>query len=465
MKRAHLIGIGGSGLSAIARVLVEDGYQVSGSDLEYSSYTRGLEDLGIRIFVGHDAAQISGKDFVLRSSAIPDNNVEVVAALSAGIPVYKRADFLGRLTSNKQCIAIAGTHGKTTTTAMISWMLTALNLDPSFIIGGNSKNLHTNAHAGSGQNFVIEADEYDRMFLGLKPEIAVVTNVEHDHPDNFPTEDDFFSAFVEFTNRISAKGYFLACTDDKNTEKLLDLVSQNTDLHTFCYGLKHRETGLYPDFVGKNLTSDENGSYSFDFHHDQAKLIKVKLQVPGLHNVQNSLASLGVAMVLGLPIESAAKALSEFQGTERRFEITGEVSGITIIDDYAHHPTEIKATLETARNRYPNRKIWAVWQPHTYTRTEALFDQYINSFDNADQVVVTEIFPSREKIREDFSSSQVVQAMTRPDVVFIPNIEQVVNHLMANLMSGDVVIVLSAGDANQICTQVVEKLSADGKVI
>jgi UDP-N-acetylmuramate--alanine ligase len=457
MKHAHLIGIGGSGLSAIARVLVEDGYQVTGSDLVYSSYTKGLEDLGIRLFLGHDADQISGADFILRSSAIPDNNVEVVAAFKAGIPVYKRADFLGRLTSNKQCIAVAGTHGKTTTTAMISWMLTALNLDPSFIIGGISKNLHTNAHAGSGQNFVIEADEYDRMFLGLQPDIAIVTNIEHDHPDNFPTERDFFSAFVEFANRISGNGYLLACADDENTEKLINLASQNTDLQTFCYGLRQRNTGDYPDIVGRNLTVDDNGSYSFDFYFDQKNSVRVKLQVPGLHNVQNSLASLGVAKILGLTLESAAKALSDFQGTERRFEIMGEVSGIALIDDYAHHPTEIRATLETARNRYPNRKIWAVWQPHTYSRTETLFDQYIDSFDNADQVVVTEIFPSREKIREDFSSSQVVQAMTRQAVIFIPNIEQVVDHLIANL-------VLSAGDANQICTQVIEKLSTTGKI-
>ncbi len=462
MKHAHLIGIGGSGLSAIARVLVEDGYQVSGSDLEYSSYARELEKLGVKVFIGHEADQILGADFVLRSSAIPDDNPEVIAAQKAHIPVYKRAEFLGKLTANQTCIAVAGTHGKTTTTAMISWMLSELEQDPSYIIGGVSKNLGVNAHAGDGSTFVIEADEYDRMFLGLQPQIAVVTNVEHDHPDSFPSEKDFYTAFIEFINRISRDGYLLVCTDDTRASQLLDYAAQELELQKLSYGLDISQAGVFPDFIGRNLSRNQNGSYSFDIYSGENYLTKISLIVPGIHNVRNSLASLAIAVIMGLPHDNAAKALSEFQGTERRFEIRGNISGITVIDDYAHHPTEIRATLEAARFRYPERALWVVWQPHTYSRTETLFDQYLNAFANADHVVVTEIYPSREKIRDDFSSLQVVQSMEHKDVCFLANNSQVVDHLLANINSGDVLIVLSAGDANQISTQVVNKLSLNG---
>lgn len=464
MKHAHLIGIGGSGLSAIARVLIEDGFQVSGSDLEYSSYASDLEKLGAKIFIGHQADQILGADFVLRSSAIPDDNAEVIAAQEKSIPVYKRADFLGEITANKNCIAVAGTHGKTTTTAMISWMLRALGRDPSYIIGGVSKNLGVNAHAGEGAIFVIEADEYDRMFLGLQPQIAVVTNVEHDHPDSFPSEKDFFTAFVEFVNQISRGGYLLVCSDDLQASSLIDYVDLEKDLHIQAYGLETRDVGVSPDFTGRDLSRNQSGSYSFDIYKGDDYLANISLEVPGLHNVLNSLAALAVAEVLEIPLEKAAAALSEFQGTERRFEIKGNVSGITVIDDYAHHPTEIKATLEAAQFRYPESVLWAVWQPHTYSRTETLFDQYLDAFSGADHVLVTEIYPSREKVREDFSSLQVVQSMDHKDVKFLPSNTQIVDHLLANLNSGDVVIVLSAGDANRISTQVINKLSLNGNV-
>ena len=462
MEHAHLIGIGGSGLSAIARILVEDGYQVSGSDIEFSAYARELQELGVSVYVGHDANQIAGADFVLRSSAIPEGNVEVIAALEAGIPVYKRADFLGILTENRSCIAVAGTHGKTTTTAMISWMLTELETDPAYIIGGVSKNLGVNAHAGKGSYFVIEADEYDRMFLGLQPQLAVVTNIEHDHPDSFPTEQEFFNAFVDFANQVSSHGYLLVCTDDPQAFDLFEFAEKEMECQLKSYGLDLRRDGHSPDYLAKNLSRNQSGSYSFDVHFMNEIITRIDLQVPGLHNVRNALASLAVAEIMGLSVESAAKALSEFLGTERRFEIRGEVSGITIIDDYAHHPTEIRATLSAARQRYPHKELWAVWQPHTYTRTEKLFAQFLDAFDDADHVLVTEIFPSREPVRNDFSSKQVVQSMKHVDVKFLASKVEVVDHLLTELNSDDVVIVLSAGDAYLISEQVVEKLSLNG---
>jgi len=462
MTHAFLIGIGGSGLSAIARLLIEKGYQVSGSDLEYSSYASELEDLGATVYVGHSADQISGADYVIRSSAIPEDNVEIQAAIDAQIPVYKRSEFLGKLTAEHMCVAVAGTHGKTTTTAMISWMLTALDQDPSYIIGGISKNLANNAHAGNGPAFVIEADEYDYMFLGLRPHIAVVTNIEHDHPDCFPTPDDFYQAFVEFAKQIPDSGILLACSDNPQAVDLLDMAGEELSIATRTYGLEMLEDGMSPDYVANNLSLNETGSYNFDIYYDQSILAEITLQVPGIHNVRNASASVAVAHILDLPLDNAASAINEFQGTERRFEIQGVVSGITIVDDYAHHPTEIQTTLEAARDRYPDRELWAVWQPHTYSRTETLFEEYLTAFDEADHVLVTEIFASRESVRDDFSALQVVQAMKHKDASFMKSKSQVVEYLLAKIKSGDVVLVLSAGDANLISAQIVERLSLNG---
>ena len=457
-----MIGIGGSGLSAIARVLIQQGYQVSGSDLEYSSYAKEIEEQGAKVFIGHRADQVFGADFVIRSSAIPDDNVEVAAALEAGIPVYKRSDILGKLTVDRIGIAVAGTHGKTTTTAMISWMLTALNQDPSYIIGGISKNLGNNAHAGEGSTFVIEADEYDNMFLGLNPQIAIVTNIEHDHPDCFPTEKDFIDAFVKFVCRIPEDGALIACIDDANAAELLDLAANKLNIKTYSYGIERQEENLPADYKAHDLLLSNHGFYKFRIHHDQHYMAEISLQVPGIHNVRNAMASLVVADILDLPVADAARKLSEFQGTERRFEVLGEVSGITVVDDYAHHPTEIKATLTAARNRYPGRELWAVWQPHTYSRTETLFDQYLTAFRDADHVLVTEVFASREPEKPDFSALQVVDSMTHPDARFLGSNTQVANYLVSNLQSGDVLLVLSAGDANQISAEVIGKLSMNG---
>ena len=462
MAHAYFIGIGGSGLSAIARLLIEKGYQVSGSDLEFSSHAREIENLGAKVFVGHKAEQISGADFVIRSSAIPDDNEEVKTAQIAGIPVYKRSEFLGKMTAERFCVAVAGAHGKTTTTAMISWMLTALDQDPSYIIGGVSKNLAKNAHAGRGSTFVVEADEYDYMFLGLHPQIAAVTNIEYDHPDCFPTEKDFFAAFVDFVKQIPEDGILLACTDDTKAAELLDLAKLNFKIDTRSYGLENREDGISPDYAVRNLSLNQLGSYNFEIYHDQGTLAEISLQIPGIHNVRNAAACLAVAHLLDLPLENAARALGEFQGTERRFEILAEVSGIAVIDDYAHHPTEIRATLGAARNRYPDRELWAVWQPHTYSRTETLFDEYLTAFSEADHVLVTEVYASREPVRDDFSALQVVESMQHPDASFLASNTQVADYLIANLKPGDVVLVLSAGDANQISAQVVEKLSLNG---
>ncbi len=454
MNHIHLIGIGGTGLSAIALVLLESGYQVSGSDRQISPLAQRVEAAGGRVFSGHASEHIRGADLVVRSSAIPDDNPEVQAAIQAGVPVLKRADFLGRLMEGKTSIAVAGTHGKTTTTAMIAWLLTALEQDPSYIIGGVSANLSSNAHAGKGPAFVIEADEYDHMFLGLSPDLAVVTNIEHDHPDCFPTPESFYEAFVEFSGLLTEEGTLLAGIDDPGAAKLAAQAGRK-DQKVLGYGLKS------PQAEYRALQPEINiwGGMSFEAVCPSASQM-VDLLVPGLHNVNNALAALAVIDCLGLPLQEAAQALGEYQGTDRRFEVYAQVSGVTLVDDYAHHPTEIRATLEAARIRYNDRRIWAVWQPHTFSRTRTLLKEFAASFEHADQVLITDIFPSREAPPEDgFSAQDVAAVVDHAQARYSGSIDQTAQVLSESLEPGDVVLVLSAGDANQINPKIAQNSS------
>jgi UDP-N-acetylmuramate--alanine ligase len=455
MTRIHLIGIGGTGLSAIARLLLEMGHTVSGSDRAESPFTRDLRSAGVTIHIGHNRMNIKGADLVVRSSAIPDDNPEVAAAHADGIPVLKRADFLGTLMEGKTGIAIAGTHGKTTTTAMLAWMLSALNQDPSFIVGGVLGNLGTNARYGKGRAFVIEADEYDRMFLGLRPAIEVVTSIEHDHPDCYPTLADLQAAFMEFVQHLPNDGTLIACAEDPGAIALLS-QAERIDKAVLAYGLQPTSSnGRVIETYASNLSVNGKGGFSFNAYV-LGNPVTVELQVPGKHNILNSLAALTVAQLLELPLSDAAQALGQFTGTGRRFEVRGEANGITVIDDYAHHPTEIQATLAAARYRYPHSPIWAVWQPHTYSRTQTLLGDFANSFSDADEVIVTEVFPAREP-KQFFSSKKVVEAMPRP-AHFIAGLSDVSKYLIEHLRSGDVLLVLSAGDADQVSTDVLAHL-------
>jgi UDP-N-acetylmuramate--alanine ligase len=457
MTRIHLIGIGGTGLSAIARVLHEMGHTVSGSDRAESPFTRDLQSAGVTVHIGHSPKNITGAELVVRSSAIPDNNPEVAAARAAGIPVLKRADFLNSLMEGKTGIAIAGTHGKTTTSAMIAWMLSALNQNPSFIVGGVLENLGTNAHYGKGSAFVIEADEYDRMFLGLQPAIEVVTNIEHDHPDCYPTLVDLQTAFMEFVQHLPDDGSLIACTEDPGAYALLS-QTRKIGKSVFGYGLKPTAGTVQKIETYTNVLS-VNGKGGFTFNASVlGNPAKVELMVPGKHNILNALAALTVAQLLELPLPDAAQALGQFSGTGRRFELRGKANGITVIDDYAHHPTEIQATLEAARYRYPHSPIWAVWQPHTYSRTQMLLDDFANSFGNADEVIVTEVYPAREP-KQLFSSKQVADAMPHP-AHFIADLSSVSKYLITHLRPGDVLLVLSAGDADQVSTEVLAHFKA-----
>lgn len=459
MKRVHFIGIGGSGLSAIARLLKESGYEVTGSDQAPSQFALDLQSQGVTVYIGHHPRNIGNAEMVIMSSAVKADNPEVEAAKKAGLPVYKRSDFLGQLMENKTGIAVAGTHGKTTTTAMIAWMLYAMERDPSFIVGSTLNNLKVNAHAGEGDVFVIEADEYDGMFLGLKPRIAVVTNLEHDHPDYFPKFEDMYLAFQNFVDLLPEDGTLIACAEDEGAVSLLS-HARRKGLNVLSYSVQGEMTINSPQWVqARTIKPNARGGFDFSVstNLDLSTTMDVSLQVPGEHNVRNALAALSIAAMLGLPLNEAANALSEFAGTGRRFEVRGEKNGITIIDDYAHHPTEIRATLAGTKARYPNSRLWAVWQPHTYSRTKTLMMDFAKAFSDADEVLVTEIYASREGT-QDFSSAEVVSIMPHASARYSGSLDETKEYLLKHLHSNDIVLVLSAGDADRLSGELLKEL-------
>ncbi|MDH7485467.1 MAG: UDP-N-acetylmuramate--L-alanine ligase [Anaerolineae bacterium] len=452
----HLVGIGGAGLSAIAKVLLERGYTVSGSDLAPGPITAPLSALGATIYAGHAAAQVAGADFVLVSSAVPADNPEVVEARRRSIPVLRRPQFLGWLTAEHTTIAVAGTHGKTTTTAMIAWLLSRAGQDPSYIIGGVLPELGSNAHAGSGLYFVIEADEYDRTFLGLRPYVAVITTVEWDHVDCYPTPGDCRAAFEEFAARLPDDGLLVVCADDMIARELGELRGAQGK-PVVLYGLDERG-----DWQATEVRANARGGNDFAVWQGGRRLGTASLRIPGRHNVANALAALAVADHLGIPFDVAAEALAVFAGAERRFEHKGESHGIIVIDDYAHHPTEIRATLAAARQRYPGREIWAVFQPHTYSRTGALLEEFAASFADADHVIVTDIYAARERDTLGISAVQVVERMVHPDARHIGGLRETADFLLRRLQPGDVLITLGAGDGYRIGQWVLAGLEERG---
>ena len=456
MTHYHFIGIGGTGLSPIAQILLEQGHTISGSDMTLSPMAEELQRKGVRVSIGHDASNVAGADVVIRSSAIRDDNTEVLAAHRANLPVLKRSDFLGELTRGKKVLAIAGTHGKTTTTSMMAWVLTHLGNDPSYIIGGISKNLKSNAHYGNGEFFVIEADEYDGMFLGLKPFLLIITNIEHDHPDFYPTMQEYQSAFYKLVHLIPEGGTLLICDVDKNTQQLLADTLKGVNTYTFGFSQSanfkaekiHHMTGMGVGFTARLM---------------KGKLVEeIQLKVPGKHNAINALAVLAAMDLLKMPIDFCKKAIEEFIGTGRRFDILGVTNQVTIINDYAHHPTEIQATLAAARQQYKDHSIWAVWQPHTYSRTLTLMEGFIHAFKDCDHVIVTEIYQSREPKR-NISSADIAPKIHHQDVKFMADSQSIVDHLSHSLKAGDVLLVLSAGDAEQISSQVFDRLKQRGR--
>ncbi|MGQ9489525.1 MAG: UDP-N-acetylmuramate--L-alanine ligase [Anaerolineae bacterium] len=457
----HLVGIGGAGLSAIAGLLLERGFRVSGSDRRTNEATDELAARGATIFRGHQAEHVAGANLVLISSAVPEDNPEVIAARAADIPVLKRADFLGPLMEGLHGIGVAGTHGKTTTTGMIAVILLRAGMDPSLIIGGRlavgpaegmPSSTTIAARAGEGP-FVIEADEYDSMFLGLRLEVAVVTNVEWDHVDCYPTPAAFIQAFRQFVGQLPANGLLVTCADDPAALALRDAVPPGAQVWT--YGLSEGA-----DWQARDLTPNLSGGFDAEVWHNGERVAALRLPVPGRHNIRNALAALAVAYWHGIKPERAAKMLRDFQGAGRRFELVGEAAGVTVIDDYAHHPTEVAATLSAARLRFATRQIWAVFQPHTFSRTKALLDDYAHSFAEADHVLVLDIYPAREKIDLGMHSRVLVEHIQHPDVIYVGGIEEAAAYLLGHVAADDIVITMSAGDGNRVGQLLLEGLRA-----
>jgi UDP-N-acetylmuramate--alanine ligase len=443
VQKVHFIGIGGAGLSAIAKVLIEQGKTVSGSDLTPSAATDSLAALGARVLEGHSAANLDDAELVVVSSAVQADNPELKAALARGVPVIKRDVLLGELMQSTIGIAIAGTAGKTTTTAMTAYVLSELGLDPTFIVGGIMSNYETNARAGHGAYLVVEADEYDRMFLGLRPRHAIVTNVEFDHPDIYADDADVMRAFQAFLRLPSLNrpdSVVLLCGDAPNARTL-----RSASPNALTYGFaEHNDYRIIDPQTQPGRGSD------FVIAQDRRSLAVVHLAVPGRHNMLNACAVVALCSRLRLDPGAVTQALAGFQGTRRRFEIVGEAHGVTIVDDYAHHPTKIRATIDAARERFPERKLWALFQPHTYSRTRALLGDFAEALSAADEVIVTEIFPARETDSLGTSGAQIVARMTSPYKHFLATLDEAAAFLLSHLEPGDVLMLLGAGDVNRV---------------
>lgn len=447
----HLIGIGGIGLSAIARVLLADGYQVSGSDAQPSALTAELQVLGMQVFAGHRAENVAGADLVIVSSAVPDDNPELLAARQAGIPVVKRAELLGDMMVDRWGIAVAGTHGKTTTSALISFVLSELGLDPTFIVGGILQDLGTNARLGHGPHFVVEADEYDHTFLGLRPRMAVVTVVEMDHPDCFADLEAVSADFLRFLRLVPEGGTLVGCADQPRVVDLLRQAAQHRAVAAVTYGL--RAEG---DWQARDVCVNEWGGSDFAVWHAGQVVGQARLRLVGLHNVSNALAVLAVVDRLGLDLARVLEILPRFHGVRRRFEIKGEAQGVTVIDDYAHHPTEIQATLAAARRRFGQRPLWVFFQPHTYSRTRALLDEFAVSFGDADHVLISEIYAAREKDDLGIHARDLVQRVRHPDVRYVATLPEASALLQAELRPGDVLLTLGAGNGDRVGESVLQ---------
>ena len=450
IQHIHFVGIGGIGMSGIAEVLLNLGYKVSGSDMKESDTTERLRKLGGDIFIGHNAANITSPHVVVISSAVKSDNVEVIAAREKQVPVIPRAEMLAELMRLKYGVAIAGAHGKTTTTSMVATVLAAGGIDPTVVIGGKLNSIGTNAKLGQGEFLVAEADESDGSFLKLSPTIAVVTTIDEEHLDYYKDISEIKAAFLEFINKVPFYGVAVLCLDQPHIQSLLPLVEKRYQ----TYGMSSQA-----DYQAKEVSLKPLGSRFKVVHHGQ-DLGWFELSVPGVHNINNSIAAIAVARELDIDLEVIRKALKDFSGVQRRFTIKGEVNGIIVVDDYGHHPTEVKATLAAAAAGL-ERRVVVVFQPHRYTRTQHLLEQFFTAFHQADKLVLLDIYAAGEKPIPGISGQVLCDGIKKyghKDVTFMPDREKVIAHMASVLRKGDLMITLGAGDVWKIGEQVLEKL-------
>lgn len=449
LRHAHFVGIGGAGMSGIAEVLLQYEVTVSGCDQNASEATARLRSLGVAIATGQSVEHLDGVDLLVISSAIAAGNPEVVEARRRGITVVRRAEMLAELMRLKYGIAVAGTHGKTTTTSLVGALMTEAGLDPTVIVGGRLRVSGTGARLGNSDYMVVEADEFDRSFLSLFPILAVITSIDRDHLDTYQDLDAIRDAFVAFANRVPFFGQVIVCADDPNVEALLPRLAER---RITTYGLSEESL-----LRATELEMTPEGTSFMVRHRAHGELGRVTLPLAGLHNVRNALASVGVALALGIPMPVVARALAGFGGVHRRFERLGRYRGAEVVDDYAHHPTEVSATLAAARQVFPRRVLHAVFQPHLFSRTRDLAEEFGRALSAADHVVVTDIYPSREKAIPGISGELVAraaQAVGHGRVDYCADWRTVPERLGA-IDEGDVVLTLGAGDIYRLAEQLV----------
>lgn len=440
VKRLHFVGIGGIGMSGIAEILLNEGFDVSGSDIAKSENTDYLEKLGIKIYIGHNEKNIEGAEVVVYSSAVnPNENPETIAASQKNIPLLRRAEMLAEVSRLKYNIAISGTHGKTTTTSMIGLILIKAGLDPTVIVGGRLRDFGgTNARLGKGEWTVVEADEFDRSFLQLFPTIAVVNNIEAEHLDIYKDMNDLTETFAQFANKVPFYGFIALGIDDPGVKSIYAKVNKKIRTYGFSRNCDVRaERIIY-----------ENRQVRAIIFENNVELGEVTINVPGEHNLKNAMAAITVARGLNIEFEVINSALQEFKGVFRRFDIKGEKDGVLYVDDYAHHPTEVKAVLKAARNSW-NRRIVAAFQPHTYTRTMHLHEQFAASFDDADVIIITDVYPAREQPIEGITGKLIADGAMKyghKNVLYIPTLDELKRQLPDILKDGDVFITIGAGN-------------------
>ena len=450
LKKVHLVGIGGAGMSGIAEVLDAHDFEVTGSDLSTSEVTERLQGLGIRVEIGHQESNLGDAQLVVVSSAIPDHNNEVVAARGRGIAVVRRAEMLAELMRLKYGIAVAGTHGKTTTTSLIGTLLTEAGLDPTVIVGGRLRVSGTGARLGASEYMVAEADEYDRSFLHLQPILAVITSIEAEHLDTYGDLDTIQDAFVEFASQVPFFGRVVVCLDEPNIQTILPRLA---DRRITTYG-----TSPQADLTASEIEHGDGGVRFQVRHKARGELGELYLPMPGIHNVRNALAATAVALALDVEFPQLQQILAEFPGVHRRFERLGSWRDATVVDDYAHHPSEVEATLRATRAAYPASAIHAVFQPHLYSRTRDQASAFGRALLTADQAIVVDVYGSREQPIEGIDAGLIVdeaKGSGHRDVQWMSDWRDVIDALEQRVEPGDVIITLGAGDIYELAGQLV----------
>ena len=457
IKNIFMIGIGGIGMSAIAKILQQLGYSVSGSDAKESDNTKQLIKLGVKIFIGHSAKNIKDQDIIVYSSAVTKANPEMIEAENQGIQIIRRAEFLGKLLKLwPYSIGISGTHGKTTTSSIMSIIFMESNYDPTFIIGGILKNVNTNSILGKGKYIIYEADEYDRTFLALPPTYSIITNIEMDHSDIYSGIEDMKNTFVKYANSTSKEGFVVLCIDDKNIQKIIPQIKRKT----VSYGFNKNA-----DYRIQLAKIQETGSI-FNIFYKNELLETFTLNALGNHNIKNATATIALSHQLQIPIDKIKNGLIKYEGVQRRFEIKHKINNIIFVDDYAHHPSEIKATLESARLSFPNKRIIAIFQPHLYSRTQDFYEEFGKSLLIADIIIVTDIYPAREKPIKGVTSeliANVIKKAGHKNFLLIPQKNELENKIVSILKKNDIVISLGAGDINISLENIYNKYKRNSK--